>query len=140
MISQDKLQQLAVGLNGATGYTGLKFQADQVPGETEAVRVTLQDREEFPIYIMVDDNQILCMTYLWKESEIDPAKRTLLLEALLTMNIPMPLSAFSKVGNQYVIFGALSIHFSINEIIEEVEILSDNTLMVIEELEAYLLH
>jgi len=43
-----------------------------------------------------------------------------------------------KVGTQYIIFGALSVHAPLNEIIEEVVVLSDNTLTAVEELREYL--
>jgi uncharacterized protein len=66
------------------------------------------------------------------------ARRAELLDAMLTMNVPMPLSAFSKVGNQYLIFGALSTRVPIDEVLEEIDTLSDNTLTAIEELSQFL--
>ena len=67
-----------------------------------------------------------------------PEQREELLDTLLTLNIPMPLSSFSKVSNQYIIFGALSIQSTINDIVHEIEILSDNTLDAIELMAYYL--
>ena len=133
-----KLTELANGLNGIKSYAGLLFNTEMIPGETNVLVVTIEDREEFPIYITVDESQILCITHVWKEAEIIPAKRTELLETLLMMNLPMPLSSFSKVGPQYLIFGALSTHSSLEEIIEEIDVLSENTLIAIEELRDYL--
>jgi uncharacterized protein YjfI (DUF2170 family) len=132
-----KLTELANGLNGIKSYAGLVFNTEMIPGETNVLVVTIEDREEFPIYITVDESQILCITHVWKEVEIIPAKRTELLETLLMMNLPMPLSSFSKVGTQYIIFGALSTHSSLEEIIEEIDVLSENTLIAIEELRDY---
>ncbi len=137
MNPQQKLTELANGLNGITSYANLTFNAEIVPGEVDVLVVTIEDREEFPVYITVDESQILCITHVWKEAEIIPAKRTELLETLLMMNLPMPLSAFSKVGHQYIVFGALSTHSSLDEIIEEIDVLSDNTLTAIEELQEY---
>ncbi|EIJ43505.1 hypothetical protein BegalDRAFT_2664 [Beggiatoa alba B18LD] len=139
MTPQEKLNQLAVGLNGATGFNGLVFSTELMPGDVDVLILTLGDREEFPIYITVDESQILCITHLWTETEVNPAKKMDLLDALLTLNIPIPLSSFSKIGQQYVIFGALSIHSSLDQVIEEVDTLSDNTLTAVEELSAYLL-
>ncbi len=132
-----KLTELTHDLNGIKSYAGLVFNTELIPGETDVLVVTIEDREEFPVYITVDESQILCITHVWKEAEIIPVKRTELLESLLMMNLPMPLSSFSKVGPQYIIFGALSTHSSLEEIIEEIDVLSENTLIAIEELRDY---
>ena len=132
-----KLTELANGLNGIKSYAGLVFNTEMIPGETDVLVVIIEDREEFPVYITVDESQVLCITHVWKEAEIVPEKRTELLETLLMMNLPMPLSSFSKVGTQYIIFGALSTHSSLEEIIEEIDVLSENTLIAIEELHDY---
>jgi len=57
---------------------------------------------------------------------------------MLEMNIPMPLSAFAKVENKYVVFGALSINSSLEDIELELVTLSDNSLEVISEMDSYL--
>lgn len=138
MTSQEKLKTLAAGLRDVTNHAGLVFNSEIMSGEVDVLIVTIQDREEFPIYLTVDESQILCMTHIWTESEVISDKKTELLDVLLSMNIPMPLSAFSKIGHQYVIFGALSTQASINEVIEEIIVLSDNTLTAIEELQEFL--
>jgi hypothetical protein len=138
MTSQEKLKMLAMGLHGVTNHAGLMFNSEIMSGEVDVLVVTIQDREAFPIYLTIDESQILCMTHIWTESEIIADKKTELLDVLLSMNIPMPLSAFSKIGHQYVIFGALSTQASINEVIEEICVLSDNTLIAIEELQEFL--
>lgn len=132
-----KLTELTHDLNGIKSYAGLVFNTELIPGETDVLVVTIEDREEFPVYITVDESQILCITHVWKEAEIIPVKRTELLESLLMMNLPMPLSSFSKIGPQYIIFGALSTHSSLEELIEEIDVLSENTLIAIEELRDY---
>lgn len=140
MSPEEKLQQLATGLNGVVTYdTGLTFNTEVMAGdEVDVVIVTLTDREEFPIYITVDESQILCITHLWKESEVIQEKRVELLDTLLSMTVAMPLSSFSKVGNQYIVFGALSTQSSLDEMVEELSVLSDNTLTAVEELMNYL--
>ncbi|ALG68365.1 YjfI family protein [Beggiatoa leptomitoformis] len=139
MTPQEKLNQLAVALNGATGFSGLVFSTELMPGEVDVLIVSLEHREELPVYITVDESQILCITHLWTEAEVEPTKKMDLLDALLTLNIPIPLSSFSKIGQQYVIFGALSVNSSSDQLIEEIDTLSDNTLTAIEELSAYLI-
>jgi len=135
---QDKLKELANSLDRVVTEEGLVFQTEIVSGEVDVLVLTIEDREEFPIYITVDEGQILCITHLWKESEINPDKRLDLLDTLISMNVSIPLSAFSKVGNQYIIFGALSVRSSMESMIEEVCVLSDNTLAILEELKDYL--
>lgn len=136
---KEKLQQLSTSLNGVTTDHDLILSTEIIEGEADVLIVTIEDREEFPIYITIDDSQILCISHLWQEDEIVADKRGELLDVLLTMNVPMPLSSFSKVGNQYLIFGSLSNRSELNEVLEEIDVLSDNTLTAIEELSDYLL-
>lgn len=136
---EEKLDQLAVGLNGVTTEAGLTFSTEIIAGgDIDVLMVTVRSREEFPIYITVDESQILSIAHLWTENEVIPDKRTLLLETLLAMNVSMPLSSFSIVGKQYIIFGATSIRCTVDEMIEEIAVLSDNTLTAIEEMTEYL--
>jgi uncharacterized protein YjfI (DUF2170 family) len=138
MTPEEKLNQLAIGLNGATTETGLSFSTEVMSDEVDVLVVTVQDREEFPIYITVDESQILSITHLWTEDEIIADKRTALLETLLAMNVSMPLSSFSSVGNQFIIFGATSTQCTVDEMVEEVGVLSDNTLTAVEEMADFL--
>ena len=57
---------------------------------------------------------------------------------MLSMNVPMPLSSFAKVDQQYVIFGALSTNSNIAEIAHEVETLSENSVEALDALQEYL--
>ena len=97
-----------------------------------------EDRDEFPIVVSVDDEQILCLTYLWDEAQVKTNSRTDLLTALLEMNVPLPLSSFGKVGDRYVVFGALAAGSTIEDVVTELEVLSDNTLEAIEIVGPYL--
>ncbi|RLV60566.1 DUF2170 family protein [Parashewanella curva] len=123
---------------GDKGETGFNFDCYPIDGEVEVLQVNVIDREEIPVFISVTDNQILCISYLWDENEVNPDKRTEMFETMLELNIPMPLSAFAKVDNKYVVYGALSLNSSMNEIEQEIAVLSDNCLEVIDEMVAYL--
>lgn len=138
MKHKEKLQQLAAAMNGVSTNHDLQLQTEIIEGDVDVLIVTVEDREEFPIYVTVDDSQILCISYLWLEEEVREGKRSELLDVMLTMNVPMPLSSFSKLGNQYLIFGALSNRATLEDILEEIDVLSDNTLTAIEELSDYL--
>jgi len=139
-MANEKLVALAHDLNGVVTIEGIALAAQIVQGEVPLLKVTVEDREEFPIYLTVDDDQILCITYLWKESEINPATRTRLLEDMLTMNLPMPLSSFGKVSDQYLIFGAMAVGSRREDIQHEICVLSDNTLSAVEAMDEYLIH
>lgn len=117
---------------------GFEFECQMIPGDEQVLQVALQGREEIPVYITMSDTQILCISYLWGEDEIDPQVRTAMMETMLEMNIPMPLSSFSKIGDKYTVFGALSLNSEIADVAHEIVILSDNTLDAIEVLSEYL--
>lgn len=128
----EQLTALARELQGSVTDEGIALSTELVSGEMPMVKVTVRDREEFPIYLTLDEEQILCTTYLWRENEIDPDKRVDLLEAMLTMNLPMPLSSFGKVGGQYLIFGAMAVGSRLGDVTHEIATLSDNTLNAVE--------
>lgn len=139
MTYQEKLSELATGLAGVRLENGLSLSTEIVKGDVDVLVVTMEDREEFPIYVTVDESQILCISHLWTEAEVKPQRRAELLDALLTMNVPMPLSSFSKLGKQYLIFGALRKDSTVNDVVTEIEMLSDNTLTAVEEFSEFLI-
>nr|VFJ96117.1 MAG: hypothetical protein BECKH772A_GA0070896_100986 [Candidatus Kentron sp. H]VFJ96900.1 MAG: hypothetical protein BECKH772B_GA0070898_101003 [Candidatus Kentron sp. H]VFK02584.1 MAG: hypothetical protein BECKH772C_GA0070978_100952 [Candidatus Kentron sp. H] len=137
-MTNEKLETLAQGLDGVVTAEGIALGAEIVEGEVPLLKVVVEDREEFPIYLTVDEEQILCTTYLWKEREITPEMRVALMEDMLMMNLPMPLSSFGKVGDQYLIFGAMAVTSRIEDVQHEVCVLSDNTLNAVEAMGEYL--
>ena len=91
-----------------------------------------------PCFVSVTDTQILCITYLFAENEVKSDKRAEMMEEMLELNIPMPLSSFAKLGDRYVIFGALSIGSNIEDIYHEIITLTENALEAIDALEEFL--
>lgn len=118
--------------------TGFNFDCTPINGEIDVLQVEIVGREEIPIFISISDNQILCIAYLWGEDEIKAELKANMMEAMLEMNIPMPLSSFAKVEDKYVVFGALSVNSSLEDIELEIATLSDNSLEVIAEMDSYL--
>jgi hypothetical protein len=118
--------------------TGFNFDCTPINGEIDVLQVEIVGREEIPIFISISDNQILCIAYLWGEDEIKAELKGSMMEAMLEMNIPMPLSSFAKVEDKYVVFGALSVNSSLDDIELEIATLSDNSLEVIAEMDSYL--
>lgn len=139
MSNQQKLQQLADDLADRRTDGDLSLNLEMVKtDDVNVLIVQLEDREEFPIYVTVDESQVLCICYLWTEEEVIKERRGEMLDAMLTMNVPMPLSSFGKVGAQYLIFGALSNRVDIDDILEELDVLSSNTLIAVEEMADFL--
>ncbi|WOH39373.1 DUF2170 family protein [Thalassotalea fonticola] len=134
------IHKIADHLNGLADQsaTGLMFDCQPISGDVDVLQITITDREELPIFVSVTDDQILCITYLWGEEEVKSDKRVAMLEAMLEMNIPMPLSSFSKIGDKYVIFGALSIGSSFDDIEHELAVLSNNAIEVIDDMDEFL--
>ncbi|GLX82512.1 YjfI family protein [Thalassotalea eurytherma] len=118
--------------------TGLVFDCQPISGEVDVLQISVIGREELPIFVSVTDDQILCITYLWGEDEVKPGSLAEMHTSMLEMNIPMPLSSFSKIGDKYVIFGALSMSSSFHDIEHELAVLSNNALEVIDDMGEYL--
>ena len=119
--------------------TGMNFDCQPISGEVDVLQITILGREELPIFVSVTDDQILCISYLWGVDEVKPKSLAVMHESMLEMNIPMPLSSFSKIGDKYVVFGALSISSSFDDIEHELAVLSNNALEVIDDMSDYLL-
>ncbi|MCF6204813.1 MAG: YjfI family protein [Methylococcaceae bacterium] len=137
-MSKLKLEQLMKDLANSKLADGMHLSIEMFDGEDSVACIKVEDREEFPIYMTVDDGQILCITYLFGDDQVNPEKQAEMAEAMLMMNVMVPLSAFSKIGNQYILFGALSPRASIEELLHEIELLSDNVLDAIATMSTYL--
>jgi uncharacterized protein len=117
---------------------GMEYEFNPIPGDVEVVQITFVRREEFPIYLTQSDSQMICICYLWKDEEVVPEKRLQMLESMLEVNVPMPLSSFGRIGDWYAIFGALDKNSSADSIIKELTVLSDNALDAVEAMSEFL--
>ena len=117
---------------------GLDLSYQLIEGEVDVVEVSITDREELPIFLTFADDQILCICYLWSEAEVRPETRTEMMEIMLDMNVPMPLSSFAKIENKYVVFGAMSLNSSIEDVALEIATLSENAIDAISTMNDYL--
>ena len=130
---------LALRITSMASYEGQLLVCQPIPGLDEVLQVTVQDYEELPAFVSITDSQILCITNLFLESEVNPEARTLMLEEMLELNIPMPLSSFAKLDDRFVIFGSMSVDSSIENICHEIITLTENAVEAIETLQDYLL-
>ena len=132
-------QDLALRFSEVGNYEGYTFECQPIPGEVEVLEITVGDYEELPSYLSASDNQILCITYLWTEATVRPETRTEMMEEMLELNIPIPLSSFSKIGDRYVMFGSLAVNSSFEDICHEIITLSENAVEAITALEEFLI-
>jgi len=135
------IHKIANHLNMLAGNseTGMDFDCQPIAGEVDVLQITITGREELPVFVSVTDDQILCITYLWGSEEVKPEGVHAMHESMLEMNIPMPLSSFSKIGDKYVIFGALSINSTFDDIEHELAVLSNNALEIIDDMSEFLI-
>ena len=56
MSEKRTLNELEATFNAATTDSGMKFNAEIV--DEEVLQVIVDDREEFPVYVTIDDGQI----------------------------------------------------------------------------------
>ena len=134
----DKLSEVVAALNAATIKEGLAISAGVVDEEHEIVKIEVEEREEFPIMLDIDEDQITAIVNLWDQSEVKEGAEAEMMSVMLSMNVALPLSAFAKTGGIYQLFGAMSVNTLMDNIIEEIGVLSDNTLAVADALGDYL--
>lgn len=137
---EQSLKEKLEGLDTMTSRRmgGLAVQLHPISGPVPVVQVNIEGREELPIYLTCSDSQILCLCYLWNDSEVLPQRRTELLETLLDLNPSVPLSSFGRIGERYVLFGALALNAQAADIAEDIAALSDNALDALEALSEFL--
>ena len=131
-------EDLAVRISDIDNFDGYQLECQPIPGEIDVLQITVGDFDELPTYVSVTDTQILCVTYLFTEDEVKPESRSDMLEEMLELNIPIPLSSFAKIGNRYVIFGSLSNTSGIEDICLEIITLTENAVEAITALEDFL--
>ncbi len=119
-------------------YEGYQIECQPIPGEVDVLQVTVDSREEVPIFVSIAEDQILCIAWLFEEDEVDQSRKAEMNESMLAMNMPMPLSSFAKIDQRYVVFGALSVKSSMEDICHELVILSNNTIDALEVMTEFL--
>lgn len=132
----EKLQGLDDMIAQTTG--GMVVNLQPIAGDVPVVQVSIEGRQELPIFVTSSDSQLLCMCYLWADDEVRPERRAELLQTLLELNPAVPLSSFGRVGDRFVLFGALSRQARTQDIAEEIVVLSDNALDALDALSEFL--
>lgn len=97
-----------------------------VAGEVPVIEIAFPGSERLPIYVTDAGSQLLCISYLWRDAEVRPRLRAKLLETLLDLNPSVPLSSFGRIGEHFVLVGALSPAASAADMALELATLGDN--------------
>lgn len=97
-----------------------------VRGEVPVIEISFPHSERLSIYVTDADSQLLCISYLWRDAEVKPGRRGELLETLLELNPSVPLSSFGRIGEHFVLVGALSPEATPEDMALELATLSDN--------------
>jgi uncharacterized protein YjfI (DUF2170 family) len=132
----DQLKGLDILAGAAMGELAVQLQP--IPGQTPVIQVSIEGRDELPIFITSSDMQVICICYLWTEEEVKAERRTELLGSLLDLNPSVPLSSFGRVDGRYVLTGALGRNASVEDVAREVAVLSDNALDALDALSEFL--
>ncbi len=134
----EKLNEVVAALNGAATPEGLPIRAEVIDADNEIVKIEVEEREEFPIVLEIDEDQMTAVVNLWNQSEVKQGLEAEMMSVMLSMNVALPLSAFAKTEGTYQLFGAMSTNTVMDNVVEEISVLSDNTLQVIDALGEYL--
>ena len=111
-----------LGTVGVSSHLLPPADADGVP----VMRICIEALEELPVFVTASPSQVLCICYLWTEQEIRPERRADMLEAMMDLNMAIPLSNFGRIGGHYVLFGSLAHDASADSIATDVAMVADN--------------
>ena len=117
---------------------GVQVQLQPISGDVPVLQVSIEGREELPIFVTCSDTQIICLCYLWTDVDVRPERRSELLEAMLDLNPSVPLSSFGRIGGRYVLTVALARGARPEDVAHEVAVLSDNALDALDALAEFL--
>lgn len=136
-----ELQEQIAGLDALVSARlgGLAVTTRSIPGDAPVLELTIEGREELPIFVTCASPQIICIVYLWDEDEVRPGQRQALMESMLDLNVSIPLSSFGRIGKRYVLSGALRRNATVDDVAEDVAALSDNSLDALNALSDFLL-
>ena len=86
-----------------------------------------KDLEDFPVYVSSDDEgrEIVCSVKLFTEDDLIESKRSEAMEAMLSSNKLIPLSAFNKQDEIYELYGQLT-GGSVDALVVEIETILEN--------------
>lgn len=130
------LEDLVFRLNTHTTDEGTSF--DAVLSDNDVAEVVCSNVSEFPIHVAVTETQLLTVTPLFLRSEVKPGAEAELNELLLQLSPAIPLSSMGLQGDTYILFGAMSLSTSFENIVHELEVQAENSVEVLEAIQPLL--
>ncbi len=131
------LEDLAFRLNEHTTEEGTAF--DAVLNDNGVLDVICSNVDEFPIKLATTETQVLSVTPLFHKTEVKPESLDELNTMLLQLSPVVPLSAVGMQADNYILFGAMSLNTSFENIVHELEVQAENTVEVLESIQQFLL-
>jgi uncharacterized protein YjfI (DUF2170 family) len=127
------LADLMHKLNEKTTDEGTTFQA--LLSESGVLEVACSNNDEFPIHLVETDTQLLSVTQLFQISDVNPEKIEELNVEMLKISPAVPLSSLGLQGEMYILFGAMPLGISLDNIVHELEVQAENTIEVLDEIQ-----
>lgn len=123
---------------GAKPDAGFTFDVEAVNGPVGVLQLLVKDRDSLPLFLSVTGAQLISIAHLFREEDVLDDQRTAMWQRMLELNIPMPLSSYAKMGDIYVVFGAMTVDSPIEDILTELQTLNDNALEAFAAMREYL--
>jgi uncharacterized protein len=129
-----RMHAIERSLSGLVGSLSVSANllAPSEPDGVPVMRMCIEGKEELPVFVTASPSQVLCICYLWTEAEVKTDKRADMLEAMMDLNIAIPLSNFGRIGEHYVIYGALAADASPDSIAVDIAMAADNAVEALE--------
>lgn len=115
-----------------------RFDVTPLKGPVDVLQVTVKELDTLPMFLSISGPQLLLIAHLFRDEDVVADKRTEMLETMLSLSIPMPLSSYGKMGDLYVVFGAMAIDSPMEDILFELHHLSENSLEARNAMKAFL--
>lgn len=134
-------ESLFVALNDRPMFANGSCSIEIIEGLDATIVISMHEYGDLPVFITVGGDQILVEAVLFSASDIKDTAR--FNEYVLKTHKYLPLSTISldtddTHGDYYHMFGALSAASSINEIVHEIETLSENVIQATEAFAGFL--
>lgn len=134
LLGIEKALSQRLGSVGVTATVLPVTEENNVP----VIRISIEGQEELPVFVTASPTQILCICYLWMEDEIKADRRADMFEAMIGLNISIPLSNFGRIGQHYVIYGSLTADSRLEDVVTDVVMVADNAVEALEVFTDYL--
>ncbi len=120
-----KLEGIATRLNTSTTQDGVTFFAQL---QDDMVEVICSNNDEFPIKIVETDTQLITVSHLFSVDEVASGAVNELNGILLSLNPAIPLSSVGLQNNQYILFGAMALETTFDNLMHELAVQADNVI------------